>query len=717
MNNNWHWLLPLALIISPQTGADIVTDGSLGGVAQSLPKPQGEYAITESLGKVQGSNLFHSFSKFDVATGETANFQASNAIFNILTRVTGGAASQIDGTLRSNSTANLWLINPAGWVFGKDAKIDVNGALHITTANALGFKDGGQFLTDPAGKSSLSFADPIDYQFTQARQGNITIDATSNIVLEPGKNFVAVGGDLSFRNSHIVAPGGRILLGSNAGTGVWREENFNLVQREGTQQGTISISDTQAPALSRPSLTVSELPASDQAGGATTNAGVIQLTAQNVNLKNAMLSALAMDDGKGGSIKINGANIHLDDSNLTTQARDAQNAGNIMIRGNNLELTGTDRTGSQIRADTTLLSKGNSGVIDIALTNNLHLNNRSVISSTTFGQGNGGDITVTAKGINLDETAIIRVSTANSSGNAGNIKLHSDTLALDNNSSIISSTDSGRGDAGTITVASRAMSLNNASSITSASNPDSTGKAGSIALTNNGELADRSLILQHSRITTSTNIRNGDTTKRGDGGNINVDTGTLVMKGGFIQANTQTTGKGGLVNVTAQQALMSNNSVLKSDNLRYPFFVDSNADSASAPNGATTISINSGGQVIRTSVNNSNVIQAAAPNGLSGTVNLNTVELNIAGQLARVNANFADNRPIADDPCSIARGQEASSLVQMGQGGLPASARDALSLPLERHLSGSGQQLSAADAPMQLALYTPTHYCAKEQRP
>lgn len=717
MNNNWHWLLPLALIISPQTGADIVTDGSLGGVAQSLPKPQGEYAITQSLGRVQGSNLFHSFSKFDVATGETANFQASNAIFNILTRVTGGTASQIDGTLKSNSTANLWLINPAGWVFGKDAKIDVNGALHITTANALGFKDGGQFLTDPAVKSSLSFADPIDYQFTQARQGNITIDATTNIVLEPGKNFVAVGGDLSFRNSHIVAPGGRILLGSNAGTGVWREENFNLVQREGTQQGTISISDTQAPALSRPSLTVSELPVANQPGGATTNAGVIQLTAQSVNLKNAILSALAMDDGKGGSIRINSANIHLDDSQLATRAFDDQNAGNISIRGNNLVLTGTDKTGSQITADTRVRSTGNSGDIDIVLANNLQMDNRSFITSKTSGQGSGGDITIAANSINLDETAEISVKTDTGSGNAGNIKLQSDRLTLDNNSSIVSSTERGTGDAGTITVASRAVSLNNASTIASNSSGDSIGKAGSIVLASHGTLADRSLILQHSRITTSTNIRNGDTTKRGDGGNINVDTGTLVMKGGFIQANTQTTGKGGLVNVTAQQALMSNNSVLKSDNLRYPFFVDTNVDLASAPNGVTTLVIDKGGAIERTLVNNSNVIQAAAPNGLSGTVNLNTVELNIAGQLARVNANFADNRPIADDPCSIARGQEASSLVQMGQGGLPASARDALSLPLERHLSGSGQQLSAADAPMQLALYSPTHLCAKEQRP
>jgi len=108
------------LMTSEPLHADVVTDGSVGAV-QSLTGP--DYAIPETLGTVKGSNLFHSFEQFSIKTEESATFTGSDSIQNVISRVTGGQRSDIDGTLRSNvGKADFYFINPSGVVFGPNAK-------------------------------------------------------------------------------------------------------------------------------------------------------------------------------------------------------------------------------------------------------------------------------------------------------------------------------------------------------------------------------------------------------------------------------------------------------------------------------------------------------------------------------------------------------------------------------------------------------------------
>ncbi|WP_454062270.1 two-partner secretion domain-containing protein [Candidatus Nitrospira salsa] len=93
-------------------------------------------------GTVRGQNQFHSFSQFDLGTGQIASFNGPATIVNILSRVTGGVPSSIDGTLRSSiEGTNMFFLNPAGVIFGAEAKLDLTGSFHVSTADFLRFED------------------------------------------------------------------------------------------------------------------------------------------------------------------------------------------------------------------------------------------------------------------------------------------------------------------------------------------------------------------------------------------------------------------------------------------------------------------------------------------------------------------------------------------------------------------------------------------------
>src|SRR5258705_5979563 len=100
----------------------IVLDGSLNGLTDTIAPVGNDYVIGDDLGKQVGSNLFHSFSLFNLATGDIATFtddpNAGAPISNVIARVTGGTPSAIDGTLRSTIPgADFFFLNPAGVIF------------------------------------------------------------------------------------------------------------------------------------------------------------------------------------------------------------------------------------------------------------------------------------------------------------------------------------------------------------------------------------------------------------------------------------------------------------------------------------------------------------------------------------------------------------------------------------------------------------------------
>ena len=187
----------------------ITPDSTLGNESSMVTNDvliQGDVADLIEGGAARGSNLFHSFLDFNVDDGQRVYFANPLGIEHILSRVTGGNPSNILGTLGVDGTADLFLLNPNGIVFGPNATLDVAGSFYATTAAAIPLGEGVFSAADPE-QSTLLTVNPsvlftnyltetsgdINNQGQLAAQGDLTL-AANNLDVQ---GQVAAGGDLT----------------------------------------------------------------------------------------------------------------------------------------------------------------------------------------------------------------------------------------------------------------------------------------------------------------------------------------------------------------------------------------------------------------------------------------------------------------------------------------------------------------------------------------
>jgi filamentous hemagglutinin family protein len=496
----WAIAVWMSSLISHRAIAQIVPDTSLGA-EQSVLLP---FNLIQG-GAQRGESLFHSFTDFNIAEGDRADFDPPLGVARIFARVTGQTRSEILGTLGAYGTVDLFLLNPNGVFFGPNARIDLPGSLIISTANQFFFGNEVFSARNPQTAPLLTIATPIGLQYG-GNSGRIQVEALA-LEVQPTQTLALLGGDVLVNGTYLAAPGGRIdLIGVKTGELTRQSSGRDVTGWDATK--TIEFADLS---LSDSLSDRSFVEVRGEVGGQIT------LQGRNISLRNSSLlagvgflarpgatagdvvitatdlisfqSSLILNDvqngqiGNAGKVQITARSLNLsDDSYFQTSLNGIGNGGDISINVDTASFSN-----SRLVSELLFLGRGNSGNINLK-TGSLLLTDGSRFITETIGQGKAGNINLQVRDdMRLDRSDInSRVGapiTIDAKGGAGNILIQSGQLVLTSDSLLTAST-LGLGDAGNIDIQVRGDMLLDGSGISSRVEPFSTidaeGNAGKI---------------------------------------------------------------------------------------------------------------------------------------------------------------------------------------------------------------------------------------------
>ncbi|WP_017720053.1 two-partner secretion domain-containing protein [Kamptonema formosum] len=550
----------LALCFAATTrpsGAQIVPDATLP--VNSTVRQNGSISAITG-GSRAGGNLFHSFSQFSVPTGTAAHFNNALDIQNIITRVTGSEISNIDGSLKANGTANLFLLNPNGIIFGPNASLNIGGSFLASTASGVKFADGREFsATAPNTAPLLTVSVPVGLQFGASpgsiRNQSLATNSSGEVMglaVQPEKTLALVGGDVLLEGGYLTAPGGRIELGSVGGgsaavslasadkgyaLGYSGVRNFQdiqlsreaLVNADGEAGGDIQI---QARRLWLDGSLIKAVTLGAKPGG------TVALSAQeSVEMKGStadgqypsQLVAGTVGTGPAGDVKIATGQLLLQDgASISANSSGDGQGGDLTVQASeSVQLVGTSAGGQSISSlSSETKGTGAAGNLTIA-TGRLQLRDGAQVSATSLSDGQGGNLTVTALSVELVGTSADGqylsglFTSGEGTGAAGNVRVAAGRLLV-RDGARVQTTAFGEGRGGDLTVqASEFVDL-----------------AGTTA---GGDLASGLLSLALGA---------------GNAGNLTLSTGRLTVRNGAqVAASTLGAGRGGTLTVSASDSI------------------------------------------------------------------------------------------------------------------------------------------------------------------
>lgn len=564
--------------------AQIIPDQTLSN--PSTVTPTGTTRIIEG-GTVAGTNLFHSFSEFSVPTGTTAFFNNNLSIQNIFSRITGSKISEIDGLIRANGNANLFLINPNGLIFGPNASLNIGGSFIGSTANGIQFADGSKFsASQPETSRLLTVSVPIGLQFNN-NTGPIQIQGNghnlalvnfgfqqingaglnpSGLRVQPGKTLALVGGEITANGGNLSASGGQIELGSVQDGLVTFTNNF-IFNYEAVQKfGNIGLAnqsalDASGPGIGSIQVQAHQLKLTEGSTILIQNQGISKTG--NINIKTtdsieligmtptaSLYSSIINQTlfGDGGDILISTPRLSVKaGAQINTSPIFAGRGGNIYLNTQQIELLGTALLNPAFTSNISAIAynAGQAGDVN-AKTQRFIGKDGGILSSITFGAGNGGNVfldatdSVEISGFNPIVFASSAITTGTfNAGNSGNVTINTSRLVM-SNSARVGASSVAFGDAGNVTI--------NAS--------DSVEVTGTVpALQNPTQIDSSTLILNE----TIRNLFRLPDVPTGNSGNVTITTPQLqVSNAGLVNVRNDGPGNPGTLRINADSILLNN---------------------------------------------------------------------------------------------------------------------------------------------------------------
>lgn len=606
--------------VRSQIPLQVVEDGTLG----TQVTVRGRTFVIDN-GTTVGNNLFHSFQQFSVPAGGRASFQNALSIRNILVRVTGGMRSEIQGTIQTRGSANLFLMNPSGILFGENAQLQIGGSFVGTTASAILFPNGAQFSLNSsvAPENELLRVNPSALLVNQLSGQTPGIQTAGSYLSVPtGQSLLLIGGNVQFGsgsafNSELVARGGRLEIAALS-------DGLVGVEMDGANRPRLNISHPVAGAAVR----INEGTVFNIGGSSTNSAyrsgGYLQIygasiTANGSNNSPIALNARGAEQGRGGIVSLHatenlalrntGINV---DSNqmgegagsiaiaagnavllsgggtsLSSQTYGSGVGGNIAIRGRTIRLT------DQASILTNTFGSGDAGTVSFRADGTIHLEGASGLSTVSVlgATGKGGAVDIRSGSLRLTDQSFISTSTA-SAGAAGNVDIHTGTFELTGGSRIVTTT-SGEGDAGRVRI--------------------DTGPQGRVSILD-------------SRLVSSTGDGSG-----GRGGDIQLETGNLFLTDGVLSASTAGTQRAGNIHIRASHSVQVTGLAPNFSGAVAGFLAPGIFTSTIAPGPAGILSIHTGQLSVQGGARISSSTASPFTTGTGGIVSVHADSVELAG--------------------------------------------------------------------------------------
>ncbi|MEH1887804.1 MAG: S-layer family protein, partial [Nostoc sp.] len=318
------------------------------------------------------------------------------------------------------------------------------------------------------------------------------------------------------------------------------------------------------------------------------------------------------------------------------------NGGKLTVDASDVQLIGRSadgQFGSGLFTRAGRNSTGNAGDITLR-TNTLIVRDGAVVSTSTFGAGNGGKLTVDASDVQLigrsadgqfGSGLFTRVE-RNSTGNAGDLTVKTNTLLVQDEARV-SVASLGTGTAGNMTLNARSIRLKNNGLLIA--------NTGSPKVDRDREQATININSKDLIMTGNSNIRTNATGKNVIGGNININTDILV---GFENSN-----------------ISANSANFRGGNVRI---------NTKGIFGIQFRNVNSR--------NTSDITATGQTRRLSGNVEITRPDIDLTSGLIELPTNLVDVSQQISTACTPGSRQFQSSFVSTGRGGLPMSPTEPL---------------------------------------